>query len=155
MSSEQTKVSQPLAAAAGSKVVRFVVSGGLQTVYAFSMNALLVKILGLYEPVAYALLQASLMALGLFLSRQLVFDRGKAGLATVAGQYGVATICFRAANWAVYTVLWHVVGLPFLVAQAITIAAFLPVKFVVLRRIFEGDSGGTGDAVSDHGRPGG
>ncbi len=119
------------------KPLRFLACGVVLTAYAYAVNAALVELLQLPALIAYAIVMVTQMIFGLLLNRFVVYDHGGKSLRRLAGEYWLASIALRGANWCLYFALVHWVSLHYLLAQTICIAVFLCLKFVLFRKIFE------------------
>jgi len=119
------------------KSVKFVVCGVLLTVLQYALNIAFIEWCHLNESLSYAVVLVVLLVLGMVLNRYVVFDRGQTGLAKLTVQYVVLSLVFRGGAWALYAAMvswlkWH-----YLIAQTVSLLAFLVAKFFAFRRVFE------------------
>jgi len=120
------------------KFLRFLAAGVPGLLIAIPLNLLLVEILGLRKPIAYAVVLLVQVSVNFFFCLLFVFDRDKSR--SLVTQYlgflavvGVA----RGMDWGLYVVLTSLVGLPYILVQLMNAFIFGVGKFVLTRRVIE------------------
>jgi putative flippase GtrA len=122
----------------GMRLGGFLAAGAPSFALAIPLNWLLVTRFHWNKAGAYAVVLTMQVTLNFFMCRWFVFkDRKPTPLWTQLVQFLSGIMLFRAADWALYTLLVSVFGLYFLAVQIANIVIFAVLKFEYARRVME------------------
>jgi putative flippase GtrA len=122
----------------GTKLGGFLAAGAPSFALAVPLNWLLVSHLHWNKAGAYGLVLVVQVTLNFFMCRWFVFkNRKQTPLWTQLVRFLSGIMLFRAADWALYTVLVSVLGFYFLAVQVANIVIFAVLKFEFARRVME------------------
>jgi len=121
-----------------NKLARFLLAGLPGFICAIALNYLLVSIIGLYQPLAYALVLVVQVSINFFLCKYFVFrcnsDKSTLHLYWL---FLLNILLFRALDWLLYTALVHFWSELYLIIQLGNVVLFSLLKFKSSKRIFE------------------
>ena len=122
----------------GMKLGSFLAAGLPSFALALPLNWLLVVRFHWNKAAAYALVLIMQVTLNFFMCRWFVFrERKQTPVWTQLIQFLSGILLFRAADWALYTLLVSVFGLYFLAVQVGNVLVFSVLKFGFARKVME------------------
>lgn len=122
----------------GMKLGSFLAAGLPSFALALPLNWLLVARLHWNKAAAYALVLIMQVTLNFFMCRWFVFrERKQTPVWTQLVQFLSGILLFRAADWALYTLLVSLFGFYFLAVQVANIVIFSVLKFKFARKVME------------------
>ena len=122
----------------GMKLGSFLAAGLPSFALALPLNWLLVARLHWNKAAAYALVLIVQVTLNFFMCRWFVFrERKQTPVWTQLVQFLSGILLFRAADWALYTLLVSLFGFYFLAVQVANIVIFSVLKFKFARKVME------------------
>lgn len=118
------------------QLIKFLAAGLPSFLLAVPLNYLLVKKAALPPAPVYAVVLAVQVTINFFLCRWFVFEKkSDTALLTEFGAFVAGIAFFRAADWALYTLLVSVFGFNFIAIQLLNVILFSVLKFLYSERV--------------------